>query len=369
LDRRIEYLLSGALGGLVTGIILAYVFFFQLNPAQGELQGGAGVVVINASGGQEAMVTAVVEDTRDSVVHISSSMEISAVPGHPPAVVGTGTGMIISREGYILTNYHVIEDASKVQVTFYSGTTQKATFVGSDPLRDVAVLKVETDFPLKPVVIGDSDNLKPGQFTIAIGNPYGLDNTVTTGIISATNRRLRTKLGFSIGGVIQTDTVINPGNSGGPLLNSRGEVIGMTSAIFSTDEGFQGIGFAIPIKEAMAAAEELISKGRIIGPSLGAVCSDIKEEFKESLDLKYEGVLLLCVQPGSPLDRAGLRGTRSVPGTPNFILGDIITQVGGEDVRSLDDIGAVIQRYKKGDEVEIRFIREGQIFVTRIVLP
>jgi S1-C subfamily serine protease len=319
-------------------------------------------IIINETP-EEVVVTSVFDDIIDSVVHIKVTWD--AVLGSAPR---TGSGMIIDKEGHILTNHHVVEKAKEVEVSLSTGEVVEAEVVGTDLITDIAVLKISPPRKLKPVRIGDSDTIKPGQMAIAIGNPYVLENTITVGIVSAVNRTL-TSDGYKIKGVIQTDAAINPGNSGGPLLNSKGEVIGINSAIFTISGGFEGIGFAIPINTAINVAKQLIEKGKVIRPWLGITGTDLTENLIEAFDVPVnEGALIMEVVPDGPADRAGLRGTKSTPFEKDFVLGDIIVGINGQKIENMDKLIEVLFGMKVGQEVEVEYIREGKKFKTKVKL-
>jgi serine protease Do len=222
---------------------------------------------------------------------------------------GQGTGFIIDSRGYILTNNHVVAKAQKITVTMADGKKIPASLIGRDPASDLAVIKISPRHVDIVATLGDSDKVRVGQKAIAIGNPFGLSHTLTTGIISALNRGIMTEDGNQIDDLIQTDAAINPGNSGGPLLNSNGEVIGINTAIYSLSGGYQGIGFAIPVNRVKDVASQLISTGKVARPWLGITGITLSAELSGAIGLAVErGVLVAEVVPGSPADQAGLRG-------------------------------------------------------------
>lgn len=268
---------------------------------------------------------------------------------------GTGSGFIIDSEGVILTNAHVIEGADRVLVTLKDGREFPGEVVGEDPLTDIAVIQVEAS-DLPAVTLGDSEQLRPGEWAIAIGNPLGLDNTVTAGIISATGRSsAQIRVPDKRVSFIQTDAAINPGNSGGPLLNERGEVVGVNTAIIG---GAQGLGFAIPINSAQDIAEELIAKGFVDHPYLGiqmrtltpAVREVINAEAPDSMKLNREtGVVILGVQRDSPAAKAGLRA------------GDVILSMAGQSVEEAETVQKIVQDTAIGAALSVEIDRQGQI--------
>jgi S1-C subfamily serine protease len=273
---------------------------------------------------------------------------------------GQGTGFILDREGHILTNYHVIANAQKVEVTLYNRKTVSAKVIGADRQHDLAVLKVDAP-NLTPVTLGDSRQIQVGQKVFAIGNPFGLNGTMTRGIVSSV-RSVRGPSGASIDEAIQTDAAINPGNSGGPLLNSRGEVIGINSMILTGGaEQSAGIGFAIPINTAKAILNDLVTYGRVRRPSLGITGLPIGPELADQMGLPQDyGILIMQVVPGSSADRAGLKGgnERALLGnTPIMVGGDLIVQINGEDVEDMQDLSRLLTKYKTGDAVTVSVFR------------
>ncbi|ACK65197.1 2-alkenal reductase [Rippkaea orientalis PCC 8801] len=265
---------------------------------------------------------------------------------------GTGSGFILSQDGKILTNAHVVDGASEVTVTLKDGRTFTGKVLGTDALTDVAVIKIEAD-NLPTVQQGNSDNLQVGEWAIAIGNPLGLDNTVTTGIISATGR-LSSQVGVGDKRVefIQTDAAINPGNSGGPLLNANGEVIGMNTAII---QNAQGIGFAIPINKAEKIAEQLIANGKVEHPFLGIqmveITPEIKQKLKQSQELNVvadQGVLIVKVMPNSPADQAGLKP------------GDVIQSIEQEPLKNPGQVQQAVEKTDIGSTLPLQVERNGQ---------
>lgn len=312
----------------------------------------------------EKINTDVFEKVHPAVVNIatvtlSMNFWLEVIPRE-----GQGSGFIIDREGYILTNNHVVANARKITVTMADGTKIPASLVGRDPVSDLAVIKIPSRYVDAVAVLGDSDKIRIGQKAIAIGNPFGLSHTLTTGIVSALNRGIMTDDGHQIDSLIQTDAAINPGNSGGPLLNSNGEVMGINSAIYSRSGGYQGIGFAIPSNHARYVATELIASGRVARPWLGITGLSVSPELSEGLRLDAEvGVLVIEVFRGSPAYDAGLRGgTRDViAGGLRFrIGGDIITSIDGHKVTGMKEMGHLIDKLRVGQTVVIKIYRNGQ---------
>jgi len=293
-------------------------------------------------------------------------------PQMPFREFGEGSGFVIDTQGHIVTNHHVVEDTSEVLVTFYEGTSVPATIVGSDPDSDLAVIQVNVPpESLRPIVWGDSDQVKVGQRAVAIGNPFGYENTLTVGIISGLSRSLPASTGYRIPEIIQTDTAINPGNSGGPLLNTRGEVIGVNTAIVPSinllgERSFLGIGFAVPSNMVRRVVPVLIARGTYEHPWLGFWGTDVVPQIAAAMSLpESRGALVLEVVPDGPAANAGLRGgTREIQvfGRPVTIGGDVIIRIADTDVRRFDDI--LVYLYRKGEvgqQVELTIIRDGQV--------
>ncbi len=268
---------------------------------------------------------------------------------------GTGSGFVWDHDGRIVTNYHVIKDANRVQVTMADNSTWKAVLVGVAPDKDIAVLQIDAPaHQLKPIAIGSSKDLLVGQKVFAIGNPFGLDQTITSGIISALGREINAVTGRVIHGVIQTDAAINPGNSGGPLLDSAGRLIGVNTAIYSPSGAYAGIGFAVPVDIVNNIVPQIIKNGRIIRPGIGATLADDRLASR----LGVEGVLILNVERGGPAAEAGLQPTMQYRG--EIILGDIITAVAGVQVRSFDELLTQLEKYGVGAKVQFTILRNGE---------
>ena len=272
----------------------------------------------------------------------------------------TGSGIVIDANGTILTNYHVVENAIKVTVSFEKGTSVEAKVVGKDPSNDLAVLKISTDgLTLHPLTLGDSSTAQVGDPVLAIGNPFDLERTLTTGVISALQRQITAPNGFTIDNVLQTDAPINPGNSGGPLLNEAGEVIGINSQIEtggSGDDGSVGIGFAVPINTAKSEISELEKGGTVRGAYLGLTSLTIDGSLS-ALNLPVQqGALVQSVQKGTAAEKAGIRGgniSGNVEGGQVAVGGDIIVSIDGQPVASSEDLANDIAAKKPGDTVSI----------------
>ena len=288
-------------------------------------------------------------------------------PDGPRDTPGMGSGFVYDNLGHIITNAHVVEGASKATVTFLDGTQYDAEIVGKDKFTDIAVIKVsEKPRLLHPLQMGDSSQLHVGEPVAAIGNPFGLSGSMTSGIVSQIGRLLPTQdSGFSIPDVIQTDAAINPGNSGGPLLNMKGEVIGINTAIQSISGEFSGIGFAVPSNTALKIVPGLIEDGEYKHPWIGISGRDIDPELARVLDLKdAKGFIVITVVDGSPADKAGLKGmteTQMIDGKEYPANGDIILSVDDKEVRKISDILVHLQREKSvGDTMSLGILRDGE---------
>ncbi len=303
----------------------------------------------------EAVVMRVYKALSPTVVNIvASSLALNFWMQLVPQV-GQGTGFVIDEKGNILTNNHVVANARTLDVTFIGGRKAQARLVGRDSVSDLAVIKVEPFSGMAVAPLGDSEKLSVGQRVIAIGNPFGLQHTATTGFISALNRDVaigdRTLMGL-----IQTDAAINQGNSGGPLINSRGEVIAVNTALYTPTGGFIGIGLAVPINQAKKVAAQIIKFGRAIYPWLG-----IKSSMNTSqLGVPTKGILIMELAPGSPAAKAGLKGGDQLAffgGRPILWGGDIITSIDGTPTPTLDEFNNVLYQKKIGDTVRLGIIR------------
>jgi len=287
---------------------------------------------------------------------------------------GVGSGFVFDKMGHIITNAHVIEDSTKTVVTFLDGRSYNAEIIGVDKYTDIGVIKVNADLKLlQPLSLGDSSNLNVGEPIAAIGNPFGLSGSMTSGIISQMGRLLPSGSGYSIPDVIQTDAAINPGNSGGPLLNMRGNIVGINTAIQSTTGEFTGVGFAIPSQTVAKIVPTLISEGEYKHPWIGISGRDIDPDTANVLGLKDAlGFLIITVVENSPASDAGLIGsdkTIEVDEKEYSVGGDIIIAVDGIDVRKIDDILIHLQRVKTvGDEMNLEILRDGKTTNITIIL-
>lgn len=279
---------------------------------------------------------------------------------------GVGSGFVFDKQGHIITNSHVVKNVKKVVVTFLDGRSYNAEIIGYDEYTDIGVIKVNADLSLlQPLRLGDSANLKVGEPIAAIGNPFGLSGSMTSGIVSQLGRLLPSGAGYSIPDVIQTDAAINPGNSGGPLLNMRGEIVGINTAIQSTTGEFTGVGFAVPSQTLAKIVPKLIEDGKYTHPWIGIAGRDIDPDLAKVLNLNDAvGFLVITVVDNSPAAKAGIHGsneTVEVDGIKYSIGGDIILSVDGNQVRKIDDILIHLQRAKSvGDEMVLEVLRDGR---------
>lgn len=277
---------------------------------------------------------------------------------------GTGSGFVWDINGDIITNFHVIQNADSAQVTLADQSNWKARVVGVAPDKDLAVLRIDAPANrLRPIPIGTSKDLQVGQSVYAIGNPFGLDQTLTTGVISALNREIESVTRRPIQGVIQSDAAINPGNSGGPLLDSAGRLIGVNTAIYSPSGASVGIGFAIPVDTVNRIVPELIRSGKIIRPGLGIQIAD--DQIAQRLGVT--GILVVDVARGSAAAKAGIQPTRR-DAEGRLRLGDIITALDGKKVESPTDLYLLLEKYKIGDAVNISILRNGKTVETKVAL-
>ena len=314
----------------------------------------------------EKSTIALFRQASPSVLHITAisvqrelfSLNLYQIPE------GTGSGFIWDHSGNVITNFHVIQNADVAQVTLGDQTTWKARRVGVAPDKDIAVLRIDAPANrLQPIPIGTSKDLQVGQSVFAIGNPFGLDQSLTTGVISALGREIESVTRRPIQGVIQTDAAINPGNSGGPLLDSAGRLIGVNTAIYSPTGASAGIGFAIPVDTVNRIVAELIRYGKVTRPGIGVQIAE--EQIADRLGVK--GILVVDVVPGSVAAKAGIRPTRR-EGSGRVRLGDVITAVDGKKVESPNELFLLLENYKVGDVVNISLLRDGKNVQTKVIL-
>lgn len=320
-------------------------------------------------GADEKATIELFEKSRDSVVYITTKAQVMDFWTRNVLSVprGTGSGFIWDGNGHVVTNYHVIDKASEATVKLADGRSFKASLVGASPAHDIAVLKIGVDFKRPPPVpVGTSHELRVGQKVFAIGNPFGLDWTLTTGIVSALDRSLNEEAGNTIDHLIQTDAAINPGNSGGPLLDSSGELIGINTAIFSPSGANAGIGFAVPVDTVKRVVPQLIKTGRVVRPTLGV---EINEGLNQRLaQLRgIEGVVILHVTPRSAAEAAGLKGA-TISRDGAIVPGDTIVAVEGKPVDSVGKLLARLDDYEVGDTVKLTVLRDSKKVEVRVTL-
>jgi S1-C subfamily serine protease len=361
---RASNVLSGMAGGaavLLVGGVLAGTGVLGGDETSGERPMGRVLPAaqVTAAGGQS--INQIYERVGPGVVSVEArrgSVEAPRSPFQEPDQRGgtaTGSGFVLDEEGYILTNEHVVDGASSVEVSFAEEDGVRAELVGADASSDLALLKVDPDdADLTPLPLGDSDSLEVGDATVAIGNPFGLERTVTTGIVSALQRQIGSPNGFSIDQVIQTDAAINPGNSGGPLLDGEGRVIGINSQIATNgSQANSGVGFAVPVNEAKRVIPELKEDGRVERAYLGVSTGEVTRAAGRSAT---DGALIGQVTAGAPAARAGLRP------------GDVIVRVAGDEVTQPADVARIIAAHEPGESVEIEYVRGEERELTQVEL-
>ena len=292
---------------------------------------------------------------------------------NPVPVAGAGSGFVIDSRGYILTNFHVVQDAQSIEVTLGDQSRYPAKFVGADQRNDVALIKIDPrGRKLTTLPLGDSSGLQVGQRVLAIGNPFGFQSTLTTGVVSALSRTVQTGQTTFIDEAVQTDAAINQGNSGGPLLNTHGEVIGINTAIYTPSGTTAGIGFAIPINTAKLIAQDLIATGRIHQAFLGAEVRALWPGLADALELPVEeGLLVERVTPGGPAERAGVRGGNSavVTGMRRILIGgDVLVGIDGQNMTSQLDLNLFMKKKRPGDVVTLALYRGRQKIEVRVTL-
>lgn len=308
----------------------------------------------------------VYERANRSVVHITTRVvQPDMFFMFSETAEGEGSGSVLDKQGHILTNFHVIKDARAIRVTLYNGEEYDAGLIGQDPANDIAVLRIDAPPEhLHPMVLGDSSRLKVGQKVLAIGNPFGLDRTLTVGVVSSLNRAIRSTTGRQMKSIIQIDAALNRGNSGGPLLNSRAELVGMNTAIANPSNSGEntGVGFSIPVNTVRRVVPQLIEHGRVLRPVIG-----ISSVFESD-----QGIVLIEVVPGGPADRAGLRGfevvTRRNRQGPFVRIeryvdrenADLVTAIDGKPVRTRDEFLDIIEAKRPGDTVNVRVVRDNR---------
>ena len=347
-------------GGLVVAVAGLIAIEAGWIDAGGEAvaEGGASPLArpANDGDGKGLTVNEIYERDSDGVVFIQAKQGTGAA---------TGAGFVIDDEGSILTNAHVVEGAEEIDVKIGDdGQSRGAELVGMDPSSDVALLDVEEDNDLTALEMGDSTQVEVGDPVVAIGNPFGLDRTVTSGIVSAKARQIQAPNGFSISDVLQTDAAVNPGNSGGPLLDGSGRVIGINSQIATNGGGNEGVAFAVPIETAQDVAEQLLEDGSVERAYLGISGGDLTADGAEALELPTQsGVLVERAYDGGPADEAGIRGATgqtTVDGQTLPTGGDIITELDGEPVTGMEEVITAVNSRQPGEELRLTVVRDGE---------
>jgi S1-C subfamily serine protease len=376
---RIGRFLSTSFGSAVTGGLVVAIAGLLLietgvidtgDDGSGTLTAAPLTRPASQSEGKGLTVNEIYDRASKGVAFISSQMtETTQTPfdlfPQKQQSTATGSGFLIDNDGHILTNAHVVQGAQRVDVKFSEdGESQQAEVVGTDPSSDLALLHVDDAQGATPLPLGDSSKAQVGDPVVAIGNPFGLDRTVTSGIVSALQRQIQAPNGFSISDVIQTDAAINPGNSGGPLLDSSGSVIGINSQIASQSGGNEGVGFAVPIATASDVVSQILENGSVQRAYLGITGGDITPEIAQALNLPVQqGVLVEQVFSGGPADAAGIKGATgqgTVAGESFPVGGDIITKVDGKDVTGMDEVISAVNDHDPGDELTLTVLSNGK---------
>ena len=364
------------IGGVIATAAIIFAVFVSFNSIE-DIESNE-LIVVNENHTQTIGESVGIERSYEySLVDIfekseESVVQVNVLRGGSDG--GMGSGFVYSEEGYIITNQHVVKDAKKVTVTFLDGEAYIGDVIGTDPDLDIAVVKVSpSNTYLQPITIGDSSKLKVGEKIAAIGNPFGLSGSMTSGIVSQIGRLLPQESGYSIPDVIQTDAAINPGNSGGPLINMKGEVVGINTAIQSITGEFSGIGFAVPSNTVKKIVPVLIEDGEFKHPWMGISGTDVDPELADFRELKSsKGFLIISVIEGSPAEQAGLIGvteTKEIDGRELAVDGDIVLSIDGKTVRKISDILIHLQREKSiGDEMVLSINRNGEILELTMVL-
>jgi S1-C subfamily serine protease len=308
-------------------------------------------------------------ENRESVVHITTLRQ--AMDFRTRSVLdvpaGTGSGFVWDKSGHIVTNFHVVQNARGASVRLWDNTTYDAELVGVAPNYDLAILRIGAPASdLRPIPVGTSADLQVGQNVYAIGNPFGLDQTLTTGVLSAIGRTINAVTGRPIEDVIQTDAAVNPGNSGGPLLDSAGRLIGVNTAIYSPSGASAGIGFAVPVDTVNRIVPQLLTEGQVTRPFLGIRVSDgVSRQIARQLGT--EGLVVMFVEPNSPAARAGLRALEQTP-QGSLVPGDVIQSINGKAIGSTDELFAQLERRKAGDVVKLKVFRNGETREVEVTL-
>lgn len=365
LIRLFRFVLYGAI------LLLAAVYVLQHYPTLFSPQSSQPRAIIPRGEltATELTTIEIFQKTSPAVVNISTvgrqinpwTRDVTRVPR------GSGSGFFWDEKGFIVTNYHVLAGASEAWVRLQDQRHLRASLVGASPEHDLAVLRIVVPFDkTTPIPIGSSKDLQVGQSVFAIGNPFGLDHTLTTGVISALNRSIAPAPGQTYDDLIQTDAAVNPGNSGGPLLDSAGRLIGINTAIFSPSGASAGIGFAVPVDTINRIVPMLIAQGRYIRPVIG-IGSDNRISALITRNLGVDGLLILEVKPGFPADKAGLKGSM-IDERGNIIPGDIILSADGKPIREMETLLDILSKFSAGETIKMTIWRNGTIFETEVAL-
>jgi len=375
-------LLAGVLGGLVVLVIGAVLI------GTGVINSGGTKTVVRQtplavpssdssdSPSSGKTVEQIYQDDGPGVAYIQSKItqQVPSPFGFPTTQQGvaTGSGFVIDKKGDIVTNAHVVGGASEIVVRFGNGDDIKAKLIGKDESTDLALLRIDPKATkLHPLQLGDSTKVRVGDPAVAIGNPFGFNRTVTSGIVSALQRQINAPNNFTINNVIQTDAAINPGNSGGPLINAQGQVIGINSQIATggNGNGNVGIGFAIPINTVKAAIPQLEKNGKVLHAYLGVSTAQLSNQDAQDLNLPTDkGALVQRVVPGGPAAKAGLRAGNTTTQNGLVIGGDLIVKIDGKQISSPDDVVAAVNAHKPGDKVQVQFYRDGKLKSATVTL-
>jgi S1-C subfamily serine protease len=364
---------------IATVVASSMILFFPLQSTMAQQQGKPGTSSFTSLDqanlpSSSTSLPDVFKKVENSVVQITSTRsnpnQLIIINGIPATGRSTalGSGFVYDNQGHVITNHHVVADADKADVTFTDGNTYSAKVIGKDPNSDLAVLQITDNFSeekVVPIPMANSSNVRTAEQVLAIGNPFGLSGTITTGIVSQQGRLLpNPDTGFSIPNTIQTDAAINPGNSGGPLLNIRGEVIGMNTAIFSRTGAYSGVGFAVPSNTIAKEVPSLIKDGTYVHPWLGISGGKLTPNLAKAAGLpaNYKGVVVGSVQAGSPAEKAGIKGLTQDDNNGATHIGDIITAIDGHPTSQIDDIINYIESHKNvGGPVKLTINRDGKV--------
>ncbi len=378
--NRTRWMLLLVLAGLLwTGTLgVSYLAGVSGNVAAAPLAQSAGqtatldpnlLAILDA---EEQITTQIYEQASASVVHITTLIQVADFFRGTVPQEGTGSGFFYDRDGRIVTNWHVVEGANTVEVVLADGTSLPADLVGYDEYYDLAVIQVDAaKISFTPLPLASDPNLRVGQKVLAIGNPFGLDRTLTTGVISALGRTIESASGLQIGNVIQTDAAINPGNSGGPLLNMRGEVIGINTSISSPSGGSVGIGFAVPIDIIEQVVPALVSNGRFPHPSLGVTVAELGYELRPSQNGPQRGLLVVELESGGSAQQAGLQATQVIRRGYNLYYqgGDTLLAINGEPLTTRDELTLYLEAHTlPGDSATLTVQRDDQQLDIQVVI-